>query len=157
MTFGVIFTVAISTILLLYGAPDSIIPICLVIQVTFCVVWLGTSPPFGSIIMFYFSLGYLGSLALASFTLVFLARRLPDTFNEANFLTFSMLVFCSVWITFCPVYNSTKGKVMAAVEIFSILAPIAGLLGCIFAPKCHNILLKLDRNTLPELRGKNKL
>ncbi|KAM9056496.1 LOW QUALITY PROTEIN: vomeronasal type-2 receptor 116-like [Megaptera novaeangliae] len=193
MTFGVVFTVAISTILaktitvvlafkvttpgrkmrqwLLSGAPNLIIPICSLIQVTLCAVWLGTSPPSvdmdtrsepilliivcskGSVVMFL-SLGYLGSLGLSSFTLAFLARSLPATFNEVKFLTFSVLAFCGVWINFLLVYNSTKGKVMVAVEIFSILASSAGLLGCIFASKCYNILLKQDRNTLPRLRGK---
>ncbi|XP_048191063.1 vomeronasal type-2 receptor 116-like [Perognathus longimembris pacificus] len=185
-TFGVAFTVAVSAVLaktvtvvlaikvtspgtrmrrlLVSGAPNFIIPICTLIQVTLCGIWLGTSPPFidtdtysehghlillcnkGSLTAFYCVLGYLGSLVLASYAVAFLARNLPDTFNEAKFLTFSMLVFCSVWLTFLPVYHSAKGKVMVAVETFSILACSAGLLGCILYPKCYIILIRPDRN-----------
>ncbi|XP_056425683.1 extracellular calcium-sensing receptor-like [Hyla sarda] len=147
---------------------------CILIQLFLCIMWLTFSPPFlevksesnsgvlviqcneGSPLAFWSMLGYLGLLASISFIVAFFARRLPDSFNEAKFITFSMLAFLSVWLSYIPASLSSRGKYMVAMEIFAIQSSTWSLVICMFLPKCYIIVFRPDMNSREKLIAKQK-
>ncbi|XP_053250823.1 extracellular calcium-sensing receptor-like [Podarcis raffonei] len=155
-----------------YKLPGTITLGCSLVQAAVCVCWITVCPPFpsqnplhggplvtlecdkGSVEFFYTMLGYLGFLATISLGVAFPARRLPTAFNEAQHIAISMLVFTFVWVSFVPSYLSATGKYTVAVEIFAILASGAGLLACLFFPKCYIIILHPKKNNRDHLMGR---
>uniref|UniRef100_A0A6I8S2F4 G-protein coupled receptors family 3 profile domain-containing protein n=1 Tax=Xenopus tropicalis TaxID=8364 RepID=A0A6I8S2F4_XENTR len=149
-----------------------VIVLCTFTQLVICVIWLFFFPPFpeldndtqpgiiiancneGSPTAFWCMLGYLGFLASISFIVAFMARRLPDSFNEAKFITFSMLAFLSVWVSFIPAYLSARGMYTVAMEVFAILSSSWTVMLCIFVPKCFIILFRPNMNSREHLMGK---
>ncbi|XP_056425685.1 uncharacterized protein LOC130367302 [Hyla sarda] len=147
---------------------------CILIQIFLCIMWLTFSPPFqevksesnsgvlviqcneGSPLAFWSMLGYLGLLAFISLIVAFLVRRLPDSFNEAKFITFSMLSFLSVWLSYIPASLSSQGKYMVAMEIFAIQSSTWGLVICMFLPKCYIIVFRPNMNSREKLMAKHK-
>ncbi|XP_036977710.1 extracellular calcium-sensing receptor-like [Acanthopagrus latus] len=142
------------------------------VQAAICTAWIVSASPtphkntqyhngkivyecaVGSTVGFAVLLGYIGSLASLSFLIAFISRNLPDSFNEAKLITFSMLIFCAVWVAFVPAYISSPGKYADAVEVFAILASSFGLLLALFGPKCYIILLRPERNTKKAIMGR---
>ncbi|KAM4038599.1 LOW QUALITY PROTEIN: vomeronasal type-2 receptor 26-like [Anomaloglossus baeobatrachus] len=144
-------------------------------QLFLCISWVFFAPSFmedniqsqpgviivecneGSKFAFWGMLGYLFFLASISFIVAFLARRLPNSFNEAKLITFSMLAFLSVWVSFIPAHLSASGKYAVAMEIFAIQSSTWTLVVCMFLPKCFIILFRPHLNSRQNIIGKNKL
>ncbi|XP_025238164.1 G-protein coupled receptor family C group 6 member A [Theropithecus gelada] len=144
--------------------PILIIFTCTSIQVVICTLWLIFAAPTvevnvslprviileceeGSILAFGTMLGYIAILAFICFIFAFKGRKLPENYNEAKFITFGMLIYFIAWITFIPIYATTFGKYVPAVEIIVILISNYGILCCTFFPKCYVIICKQDINT----------
>ncbi|XP_019720409.1 vomeronasal type-2 receptor 1 [Hippocampus comes] len=159
---------------LTFAHQRAIAAVATLIQAFACTVWLILLPPYpvkntsaqnikiilecneGSVVFICCIFAYDILLALLAFVFAFLARKLEDHFSEAKCVTFGMLVFFIVWISFVPAYLSTRGKFMVAVQIFAILASSFGLLSCVFLPKCYILLLKPERNTEEMMRPHDK-
>ncbi|NXN92110.1 GPC6A protein, partial [Rhinopomastus cyanomelas] len=137
---------------------------CTGIQVIICTFWLIFRTPFveqnfsipraiilecneGSIVAFGIMLSYIAALAFVCFIFAFKGRKLPENYNEAKFITFGMLIYFIAWIVFIPVYATTFGKYLPAVEIIVVLISNYGILCCTFLPKCYVIIYKQETNT----------
>nr|XP_044613410.1 G-protein coupled receptor family C group 6 member A isoform X3 [Equus asinus] len=144
--------------------PIPIIFTCTGIQVVICTLWVILAAPTveenvslprviileceeGSVLAFGTMLGYVAILAFICFIFAFKGRKLPENYNEAKFITFGMLIYFIAWIIFIPVYATTFGKYLPAVEIIVILISNYGILCCMFFPKCYVILCKQETNT----------
>ncbi|XP_069830300.1 G-protein coupled receptor family C group 6 member A-like [Dendropsophus ebraccatus] len=134
------------------------------VQVLICTLWLLMNGPYrqdyslnnliiikcdeGSYYAFGIMLGYIGLLALICFLLAYKGRKLPEKYNEARCITFSMLVYMFVWILFIPVYiNTTSGMYDSAVQAVAILASIYGVIACHLLPGCYTLVFKRDTCT----------
>ncbi|CAL8287298.1 unnamed protein product [Merluccius merluccius] len=143
--------------------PYTIVTVCVALQAVTCACWLVLRRPFnhvvmypttmlaecheGSYVLFGVMLGYIAALALVCFACAYKGRKLPQKYNEAKFITFSMLLYLISWVIFVPVYVTTSGIYVPAVEMVVILISNYGVLGCHFFPKCYVILFKRDQNT----------
>ncbi|XP_031203287.1 G-protein coupled receptor family C group 6 member A isoform X2 [Mastomys coucha] len=158
------FDPKLTTFLKCLYRPVPIVLTCTGIQVVICTLWLVLAAPTveenislprviileceeGSALAFGTMLGYITILAFICFVFAFKGRKLPENYNEAKFLTFGMLIYFIAWITFIPVYTTTFGKYLPAVEIIVILISNYGILCCTFFPKCYVILYKQKTNT----------
>ncbi|XP_068135566.1 G-protein coupled receptor family C group 6 member A [Hyperolius riggenbachi] len=144
--------------------PFTLVFACTMIQITICTAWLVFWSPYtkenfslqktiilecdeGSTVAFSIMLGYIAVLAFICFIFAFRGRKLPENYNEAKFITFGMLIYFIAWITFIPIYSTTFGIYLPAVEMTVILISNYGILCCTFLPKCYIILYKQDTNT----------
>ncbi|XP_053183626.1 G-protein coupled receptor family C group 6 member A [Scomber japonicus] len=150
--------------------PFVIVTVCVAIQAAICICWLVLKSPFnnteklattllvycheGSYLAFGVMLGYIAVLAFVCFICAFKGRKLPQQYNEARFITFSMLLYLISWLLFIPVYVTTSGVYLPAVEMVIILISNYGILSCHFFTKCYIIIFKKKQNTKSVFRRK---
>ncbi|XP_057691317.1 G-protein coupled receptor family C group 6 member A [Corythoichthys intestinalis] len=143
---------------------------CVALQVIICIAWLVLKSPYkylitlpktlledcheGSYVGFGVMLGYIALLAFICFICAFLGRKLPQRYNDAKFITFSMLLYLTSWLIFIPIYITTSGVYLPAVEMAIILISNYGIVCCHFLPKCYIILFKKAQNTISAFRKK---
>lgn len=72
-------------------------------------------------------------------------RNVPENFNEAKFIGFTMYTTLVIWIAFVAIYlSNSEHKVTLLSLCISFSALFALFL--LFFPKCYIIILKPDRN-----------
>ncbi|KAM9316653.1 G-protein coupled receptor family C group 6 member A-like [Gastrophryne carolinensis] len=143
--------------------PSVVILILGGVQTVVCTLWIVLQPPSvkkiavgpnaliiqcdeGSTVLFVIMLAYNGFLAFVCFVLAYQERKLPEIYNEGRYITFSMLIYIFVWFAFTPVYVTTTGKYLPAVEVMAILASSFGVICCHLFPACYKIFFKSDSN-----------
>ncbi|XP_047647241.1 taste receptor type 1 member 1 isoform X3 [Phacochoerus africanus] len=90
---------------------------------------------------------YNGLLLVSAFACSYLGKDLPENYNEAKCVTFSLLLNFVSWITFFTVASVYQGKYLAAVNVFAMLSSLSGGFSGYFLPKCYIILCRPDLNS----------
>lgn len=71
-------------------------------------------------------------------------RNVPENFNEAKFIGFSMYTTCVIWLAFVPIYFGSDNKVITMCLAITLSASVALIL--LFFPKIYIIICKPEKN-----------
>ncbi|XP_023290502.1 metabotropic glutamate receptor 7 [Orussus abietinus] len=97
------------------------------------------------------SLVYNMILILMCTLYAFKTRKIPENFNEAKYIGFTMYSTCIVWLAFVPIYfgtnNDYKIQIASMCMCINISATVA--LGCLFTPKVYLVLFQPYKNVRP--------
>ncbi|XP_019868539.2 metabotropic glutamate receptor 7-like [Aethina tumida] len=78
----------------------------------------------------------------------FKTRKIPENFNEAKYIGFTMYSTCIVWLAFLPIYfgtnNDYKIQIVSMCMCLNISATVA--LGCLFTPKVYLVIFQPYKN-----------
>ncbi|KAL0108286.1 hypothetical protein PUN28_015079 [Cardiocondyla obscurior] len=153
-----------------YTSPKSQVVIAIAItavQLVGTIVWLVIEPPNTTEIHPYplsavltcrvstfslmMSLVYNMFLILMCTLYAFKTRKIPEDFNEAKYIGFTMYSTCIVWLAFVPIYfgtnNDYKVQIASMCMCINISASVA--LGCLFTPKVYLVLFQPYKNVRP--------
>ncbi len=84
------------------------------------------------------SLGYSFVILILSTYNAFLARKVPENFNEARYINATLYALCIIWLAFVTIYFATIGlgeQYQAICLMFAIILSASATLICIFIPR----------------------
>ncbi|XP_049731828.1 taste receptor type 1 member 1 isoform X2 [Elephas maximus indicus] len=134
-------------------------------QLLICLMWLAVWTPlptreyqrFSQLVVlectqansqgFMLSFAYNGLLSLSAFVCSYLGKDLPENYNEAKCVTFSLLLNFVSWITFFTMASVYQGKYLPAINMLAVLSSLYGGFSGYFLPKCYVILCRPDLNS----------
>ncbi|KAH3880646.1 hypothetical protein DPMN_004567 [Dreissena polymorpha] len=161
-----------------YTSPRSQICICLClvsVQVVGGLTWIGFEKPETMYVKHYtdslvltckasqiailLSLTYNMLLVILCTVFGFKTRKIPQNFNEAKYIAFTMYSTCIVWLAFIPIYfgaiHEYKIEVTSLCMCVSISSTVA--LVCLFGPKVYIVIFQPHKNirqgTMPSLQA----
>ncbi|NXG46748.1 TS1R1 protein, partial [Psilopogon haemacephalus] len=86
-------------------------------------------------------------LSVCCFTLSYMGKDLPASYNEAKCLTCSLLLHLACSATVLCTQDAFRGREEAATQVLGYLCTVGALLGGFFFPKAFVILLRPHLNT----------
>uniref|UniRef100_A0A8B9XQV7 Taste 1 receptor member 1 n=1 Tax=Bos mutus grunniens TaxID=30521 RepID=A0A8B9XQV7_BOSMU len=135
------------------------------IQLLICLIWLAVWTPlptreykhFPQLVVlgcteanslgFMLAVTYNGLLSISAFACSYLGKDLPENYNEAKCVTFSLLLNFVSWIAFFTMAIVYQGKYLPAVNALAMLSSLSGGFSGYFLPKCYVILYRPDLNS----------
>ncbi|XP_010626166.1 taste receptor type 1 member 1 isoform X2 [Fukomys damarensis] len=95
---------------------------------------------------FLLAFTYNGLLSVSAFACSYLGKDLPENYNEAKCVTFSLLLNFVSWITFCTMASIYQGPYLSVINVLAALTSLSGGFSGYFLPKCYVILCRQDLN-----------
>ncbi|XP_039631910.1 G-protein coupled receptor family C group 6 member A-like [Polypterus senegalus] len=133
-------------------------------ELIICCLWMRLDPlhfqflPYGQVFTnmgckcthlywYFICFGYLALLCLASWTLAIKSHSLPPSFSESSSISFSMMIFLTIWSCVILIIVSKNEELQAVILGVSISVSSWGFLICISLPKVYIILFRPERNS----------
>ena len=134
------------------------------VQVLIAIVWLAIEQPSttytynshttelkcgaSSDVSLIVSLAYNLLLLILSTYFAFLARKIPENFNEAKFINVTLYTIIIIWLALIPTYFGTVklgSTYQTSSLVIAIIMSAYTTLCCLFAPKVFHLILQLRK------------
>ena len=98
---------------------------------------------------------YNAGLVLVCTYQAFLTRKLPENYNEAKFITFTMLTTCIAVTVYIPTYIGTSNIYRTTITCFVFIIGATATVTCMFVPKVYVVLFRPEKNVPMQPRNQS--